>query len=199
MRTRMFMLAALSLLLSPETLSGQGRWGITPEAGSARFSGHAHSVTGPEATGHPSAAGTWGVRFDRDLGKARVSVGLLRSATGVEFENDDLVTGVKHLLTLFEISPELSFQAVHLGAGSLRLHGGMVIDHWSPDGDPARTSLGGLAAASLEVPLSRRTSVAVRYEATLTQSVFDENDLPSEFERKQGFRRRVGVGVRFSF
>ncbi|MEO8199840.1 MAG: hypothetical protein ABI679_04890 [Gemmatimonadota bacterium] len=198
MHNRMRVLAGLVLIVLPRPLLGQGHWGITGEVGAAQFSGHAHSVSGLETTGHPAAASTWGIRLDHGTGRARLSVGLLYSTTGVEFESDDLVAGVKNLLTLLEISPELSWQALHAGACSVRFHGGMVIDRWSPDGDPARTALGGLAALSLEAPLSHRANIAVRWEATLTQSVFDDNDLPADFERKQGFRRRLGIGIRFS-
>jgi hypothetical protein len=71
-----------------------------------------------------------------------------------------------------------------------------VIDQWTPDGDPKRTTLGGLAAVSVEAPLSQRLALAVRYEAAITRSVFDSNDLPADFERKQGVRQRVGFGAR---
>ncbi len=189
-------LLVLALSLSSQSLLAQVSWGITPEVGSARFSGNARSISDDALSGHPAGASTWGIRFDRSGRRLRLSVGVLYASTGVVFEDDQVIAGIKNALTLLEVTPELSAAIFHVGGGQLRLHGGMAIDRWSPDGDTRRTALGGLGALSLEAPLSPRLSVAVRWEAVITGSVFDENDLPSDFERAQGVRQRFGIGAR---
>jgi hypothetical protein len=72
-----------------------------------------------------------------------------------------------------------------------------VIDYWSPDGADSRTRLGALAALGLVVPFSERFGVHARWEATLTESLFEEDDLPPEFSRKSGWSQRWVLGVRF--
>ncbi len=196
MRYRIVVSIVLMILTASPVL-GQTSWGVSPEIGLARFTGHAHSITGAETSGHPSGASTWGVRLDRNASKVRFAVGLLYASMGVVFEDDQITAGIKHALTLFEITPEVSLTAIRLGQGQVRLHGAMVIDRWSPDGDAARTVLGGLGAVSLEAPLSGRIGMVVRFEAGFTGSLFDGNDLPPEFERRQGGRQRLGVGARF--
>ncbi|MEO8294547.1 MAG: hypothetical protein ABI613_03450 [Gemmatimonadota bacterium] len=189
-------LLVLAISFSSQPLLAQDSWGITPEIGSARFSGNARSISDETLSGHPDGASTWGIRFDRSSRRLRLSVGVLYASTGVVFEDDQVIAGIKNALTLLEVTPELSATIFHVGGGQLRLHGGMAIDRWSPDGDNRRTALGGLGALSLEAPLTPRLNLAVRWEAVITGSVFDENDLPSTFERAQGVRQRFGIGAR---
>lgn len=179
-------------------LLAQQEWGLSLEFGKASFSGHARSAaTTPETSGHPSGANTWGFQLDRTGRTIRFSVGVLLASTGVELENEEVAAEARNLLDLLEFSPQVSILVLRPRESSVRLHAGLVVDRWSPEGDDARTTVGGLGAVSLEVPMSARIGVQVRWEGTLTGSVFDEDDLPAEFERKSGIRLRWVLAGRY--
>lgn len=197
---RIVPLALLSTLLGfwVTPLHAQAEWGLGVEYGFAQFSGHAKSVgITPEASGHPAAMHTGGIRVDRSGKKIRFSLALQIAKTGVEFENEDAAAQAKDVLDLLEISPEVSLVIFQPREAAVRLHAGVVIDRWSPEGDDARTSIGGLGALSVELPFSSRVGVQVRWEGALSESVFDEDDLPPEFEKESGLRQRWVVGVRY--
>lgn len=196
---RIVRLVLLLGLLGPAApLAAQRSWGVALEVGSANFGGHAQSTDiSPETKGHPSSTGTWGVRLDRTGRRVGFSLGILVASTGVEFVNDEAAVEARNLLELLEITPEVSFLLLKPREAAVRVHAGAVLDHWSPEGDEARNSLGGLGALSVDVPFSSRISVQVRWQVTVTGSVFDEDDLPPEFTRKSGWSTRWVVGMRF--
>ena len=197
---RIVRLTLVSVLagLGTSALHAQARWGIGIEHGMASFSGHAEAPDIiPETSGHPSSAHTWGLRVDRTGRKAGFSVRLLVAVTGVEFENDDVSAEAKNVLDLFELSPQISYLVFQPREAAVRLHAGLVIDRWSPDGDNARTSTGGLGGVSIDVPFSSRVGVQLRWEAAVTASVFDEDDLPPGFTRKSGWSQRYAIGLRY--
>lgn len=182
------------------TLLAQQGVGLSLEIGKASFSGHAKAAGGgttPETTGHPSSANTWGFQLDRTGRKVRFSVGVLIASTGVVFESDEFAAEARNLLELFEISPQVAVLVLKPKYAAVRLHAGLVVDRWSPEGDQARTTMGGLGAVSLEVPLSARAGMQFRWEGSVTGSIFDEDDLPPEFERKSGVRLRWVVAGRY--
>jgi hypothetical protein len=189
-------LVSVLLGLGAIPLEAQGHWGVSIEFGMASFSGHAESGT-LEASAHPSSTGTWGLRLDRTGRKVQFSVGLLIASTGVEVEDDDASAEAKDILELLEIAPQVSYLIFQPREAAVRLHAGAIIDHWSPEGDDSRTRVGGLGALSIDIPFSSRFAVQVRWEATITGSVFDEDDLPIELERKSGWSQRWVVGARY--
>lgn len=196
---RIVSLALVSLLFGfgGTNLNAQAQWGLGLEFGMARYSGHAKSVgITPETSGRPAPSQTWGLRVDRTAGRLRFSLGVLMAAGGVEFENEDAAAQAKGVLDLLEVSPEIAF-VIFQREAAVRLHAGAVIDRWSPDGDEDRTSAGGLGGLSVELPFSSRIGVQVRWDIALTGSVFDEDDLPPEFERENGVRQRLVVGARY--
>jgi hypothetical protein len=186
----------LGILASP--LAAQRHWGIAVELGSASFNGHARSTTiTPEATGHPSPARTWGLRVSRAGSKAEFSVGALVASTGVQFEDEESAAEARGVLGLVEVSPQVALLILKPREAAVRVHLGAVLDRWSPEGDKARTALGGLAALSLDVPFSSRFGAEVRWETLLTGSVFEEDELPPEFSRKSGWSERWVVGMKY--
>jgi hypothetical protein len=190
----------VSLLLGPVAtrLPAQQGWGLSLELGRAGFHGHARSVgISPETSGHPSAAGTYAIRIDRTGRRTSFSIAALIATTGVEFESEDASAEVRNLLELIEISPEIAIQVFHPREVAVRLHAGVVLDRWRPEGENSRTALGALGAVSLEVPLSHRVGVTLRWQADVTGSVFDEDDLPPDFERRSGWSERWVVGARY--
>ena len=197
MRSIRISLAALICAVGTVPIQAQERsWGLVAEAGLASFSGHSKSTSEPQE-GHPGGASTWGIRLDRTRDHVRLTLGVLYATSGLEIESSEASAQAKGILKVYEISPEISFVLFQPRDGAVRLHLGGVIDHWSPTDADGRTRLGGLAALSLEVPLSDRISVQVRGEATLTGSLFNEDEVPSDYERKSGIRQRWSLGTRY--
>ena len=191
------LLLMLALCIPATPLAAQRSWGIALELGNTRFGGHAKSTASdPETTGHPSATRSWGIRLDRSGRAVGFSLGLLVASSGIEFENDDASAEARNILDLLEIAPEVYFVLFRPREAAVRLHTGVILDRWSPEGDNSRTSLGGLGAVSLDVPFSSRLGAQVRWQLTMTGSVFDEDDLPAEFSRKSGWSERWVFGVR---
>jgi hypothetical protein len=191
-----FIPSLLGLLASP--IAAQQHWSVAVELGSASFNGHASSTaTTPETTGHPSPARTWGIRLGRDGGKVGYSLGVLVASTGVQFESDENAAEARDILGLLEVSPQVAFVILKPREAAFRLHLGGVLDYWSPEGDNARTSLGLLGALSLDVPFSSRFGAEARWETMVTGSVFEDDELPAEFDRKSGWSERWVIGVKF--
>jgi hypothetical protein len=179
-------------------LHAQAEWGLGVELGFAQFSGHGKSVgITPETSVRPAPTHTYGFRVDRSGRKVRFSLGLQVASTGAEFENEDAAAQAKGVLDLLEISPEVSLVIFQPREAAVRLHAGVAIDRWSPEGDDTRTTVGGLGGVSVELPFSSRVGVQVRWEGMLSGSVFDDDDLPVEFERENGLRQRWVVGLRY--
>lgn len=199
MRSIPITLAALLLATVTMTLPAQTTgWGIAPELGMASFGGHSNSIgTEPEASGHPARASSLGLRLDHTSRKIRFSLGLLYTSTGFEIENDDASVEAKGVLNLYTIMPEVGFLLIQSRESQVRIHAGGVMDYWSPDDDNARTRIGGIGGASVELPFSGRISAQIRWDITFTGSVFEEGDLPPEFERKTGRRQRWVLGARY--
>lgn len=186
----------LGLVGPAAPLAAQRSWGIALEIGQVSFGGHARSSDTPETWGHPSGTRTWGFRVDRTGHKLGLSLGILAGSTGVEFENDQAAAEARNVLDLLEFAPEISIVVLQPKEAAVRVHAGAVLDRWSPEGDNARTSIGGLGALSIDVPFSSRLSVQVRWQLTLTGSVFDGDDLPPEFSRESGRSERWVLGAR---
>jgi len=193
------------LLLFPGLLGGfaaplfaQQHWGIAVELGKASFNGHSSTTaTSPETTGHPSPTTTWGLRASRTGPKVGFSLGVLFTNTGVQFESEEAAVESRGLLGLLEVSPQVTFVLLRPREVAVRIHLGAVLDHWSPEGADTRTSLGGLGALSLDIPFSSRFGAEVRWETILTESVFQEDELPPEFSLKSGWSERWVFGVRY--
>src|SRR6266403_1890932 len=62
----------------------QGQWAIAADIGVARFGGTSRDSAG--ATVGPYRPTTFGLRLERDLGRARVAVGVLHAETGLVAE-----------------------------------------------------------------------------------------------------------------
>ena len=193
-----WLVLVLVFLGSSAPLAAQRSWGVALEVAQVNFGGHARSTAmTPETWGHPSSTRTWGLRVDRAGSRVGLSLGILLGSSGVEFENDEAAAEARNVLDLLEIAPEISIVVLKPREAVIRVHGGAVLDRWSPEGDNARTSVGGLGALSIALPLSSRVSVQVRWQMTLTESVFDDNDLPPDFSRESGWSERYVFGIRY--
>lgn len=188
-------IAALMVLGVCGTLQSQDRgWGIAPEIGFSHFSGSSADDT--SLSFRPSPSTSVGVRLDASLHGFVIAVAVLYEETGLMENGPSLAITAHNTVKLLAIHPEVSLRLLGLGTAQLRLHGGVAINRWSIVDEKARTRLGGLGGLSVEAPIGARTTLQVRWEGSLSRSIFDEGDLPAEFKPRSTFHSRLGLGFR---
>jgi len=171
------------------------QWAISAEVGVARFGGTSRDSAG--ATVGPYRPTTFGLRVERDLGRARVAVGVLHAETGLVAEGQGVAVVQYGIGSLWEIAPEISFGLARFGTGvEARVEAGPAIDLWNFDGEQ-RNRVGGRAAAVVEWPLARALMGSLRVNGVVSESVFDAADAPSGVERRATRRFGVAVGLRY--
>ena len=171
------------------------QWAISAEVGVARFGGTSRDSAG--ATVGPYRPTTFGLRVERDLGRARVAVGVLHAETGLVAEGQGVAVVQYGIGSLWEIAPEISFGLARFGTGvEARVEAGPAIDLWNFDGEQ-RNRVGGRAAAVVEWPLARALMGSLRVSGVVSESVFDAADAPSGVERRATRRFGVAVGLRY--
>jgi hypothetical protein len=194
---RSFLIVVGGLVLAAP-LQGQGhRWSFALEAGQMQFGGtSADTSTDGIGAFRPSRPSTLGLRAERGNGSVRVGLGLLYAAGPATLVGPDVsVTATGDPLTLLELAPGVSWRVAQLGAGSLRLDGGAVIDRWSWAVAPTRWRIGAEVGARVEAPLGSSTALSARLGVARTASVLEEADLPASFERRPSWRRSVAIGL----
>ena len=173
----------------------QGQWAIAADIGVARFGGTSRDSAG--ATVGPYRPTTFGLRVERDLGRARVAVGVLHAETGLVAEGQGVAVVQYGIGSLWEIAPEISLGVARFGTGvEARVEAGPAVDLWNFDGEQ-RNRVGGRVAAVLEWPLARALMGSLRVSGVLSGSVFDAADTPSGVERRATRRFGVAVGLRY--
>jgi hypothetical protein len=171
------------------------QWAISAEVGVARFGGTSRDSAG--ATVGPYRPTTFGLRVERDLGRARVAVGVLHAETGLVAEGQGVAVVQYGIGSLWEIAPEISLGVARFGTGvEARVEAGPAIDLWNFDGE-RRNRVGGRVAAVLEWPLARALMGSLRMSGVFSGSVFDAADTPSGVERRATRRFGVAVGLRY--
>jgi opacity protein-like surface antigen len=197
MRTVLIGIALLAGAASVSAYAQERKWDLTPEIGFSHFSGTARDeTTTPHVSASPSPSMSVGVRVDRAFGQVRVAMTLLYEETGLVEGSSDVTVTANNVLKLFAIHPEMSLPLFRVGNAAIRAHAGVAIDRWGPADEKARTRFGLLAGLGLESPLSRRVSLAIRWEGTSGKSMLIEDDLPAGFELRNTFHSRLGLGIR---
>jgi hypothetical protein len=182
----------------PPRLTGQ--WSVALEATASYYSGASRDTGADPISIRPHHPTSLGLRLDRRVGRLDVGVGAALAGPDVIAENSGVGAIIKNALDLFEIAPEAALLVGQTPARervALRVHAGPLIDIWAPQGEDARTRLGGHAGLSLEWPLGARFAGSVRAAAALTPSLFRDGELPAGFERRALWRRSVSLGLRY--
>src|SRR5256886_16743964 len=113
MRTLNGLLAAVALAVPGQ--AGAAQWGLSAEAGVARFGGTSRDSSG--ATLGPYRPTTFGVRVDRELGAVRVGTGVSYARTGLAGEQDQTAVVFYDRAPLVEAAPGVSIPVARLRAG----------------------------------------------------------------------------------
>jgi len=178
-----------------------GAWAISADVSTVWFGGGAEDPAADITIG-PGPATAFGLGVTRVAGSVRLGVRLLRLESGLRLSGEGVtLTAENSGFTLYELAPEVSFRLVQLGsAGSnLRLAGGPTFDLWQLAGVDDRTRAGGRALVALEIPVAGGWIGATWLEGAVSGSVFDANELPSEYERRSLLRGSVGVELRYGW
>jgi len=188
---------ALGLCLtSPPPLAAQ--WSLALETAFSHYGGGSRDTAADPTAIRPHDATLVGLRLDRRFGRLGIGVAAALAGPDVIAENSSAGAIVKGALGLFEIAPEAAVLVGRTQSGvAVRFHAGPLIDVWAPEGEDARTRVGGHAGLSLEWPFSARFAGSVRAGVALTGSLFNEAELPGGFELRGLWRRSVSLGVRY--
>lgn len=194
MQTRLALLAVLTMGVS--SLSAQSyHWGLTPEIGFSHWSGTAGEDSTDQSL-RPSPSTSIGLRLDRTGKRIGWAVAILYEKTGIMETDAHLAVTFHDIIKLYALRPEVSLRLAQLGPTSLNAHAGLSVERWEMPGKDPRYLPSGLAAVSLQAPLGDHFSIGVRWENTLSSSVFSEEDLPSGFSTRNTVHSRLGLGIR---
>lgn len=196
-------LAVLAVLASsPAPAAAQERgWGLSPDVSTVWFGAGAESPSEGLSAG-PGPGTALGIAASRKAGAVRIGLRLLRVESGLRLAGGGVsLTADDAGFTLYELAPEVGFRLLRLGtAGAgIRLAGGPTLDLWNWEGAEDRTRFGGRALLGLESPITADWTVAAWLEGAVSGSVFDEGDLPPEYERRSLLRGRAGVELRYGW
>ena len=195
MRYRALLALGLAIAL-PSGLMAQ--WSVAFEATASYYGGASRDTAADPISVRPHHPTSFGLRLERCFGQLGVGVSAALAAPDVIAENSSAGAIVKDALDLFEIAPEAAVLVGRTPSGvAVRFHAGPLIDVWAPQGEDARTRVGGHAALSLEWPLTARLAGSVRGGVALTSSLFNEGELPGGFELRAMWRRSVSLGLRY--
>ena len=193
---RTILTGLLWLGLAPAA-AAQAAWTLTGEVGTSRFSRAAHDTSSPPVSLGAWHATSYTVRQTR--GDAREGLTLAAGYTSSPFaawiENVAVIQGGE--LALYELGLAYGRRVLRSGQGaSLRVEAGPVLHLWKMSGEDARTRLGGLLGAVVELPVTERWRVDVRADLTVTRSWMRPEDEGPDIMRESSMRRgRLALGI----
>jgi hypothetical protein len=194
----------LSLLLaSPVTdLLAQGSpWGIGLEVGLTRFWGGSEPVAPNDAPGlKPYRPTTVGLRIDRSFRRYRLGLGVQYAASAIGQDGREVAILLKGQMTWVQVTPEIAYQLAVLGPlAELRAFAGPVFDLWLPSGDDSRVRAGARGGLELLVPLGSGLAGMLRAHGGVTGSLFNDTEVPSEFQTGAMPNAGLALGLRLGF
>ena len=191
--------AALLLFLIAIAANGAAQWTVGFEMSTTHYRGTSRAVA--DSTGSPTLrpanATTFGVRVDRNIGRARIAVQSSYAKVGLAAAAPDLALIDNSSGQVLEGQLLLNFQVVGIGSsGAVRMEVGPSLHLWEGV-DESRTRVGAVVASAYEWAVATRLTGAIRLESMLSKSWFEPGDLPPELERRVTWRYGVGLGLRY--
>jgi hypothetical protein len=193
-------LAVLASTPAPAATQERG-WNLSAEVSTVWFGAGAENPSEGLSAG-PGPGTALGIAASRKAGAVRIGLRLFRVESGLRLAGGGVsLTADAAGFTLYELAPEVGLRLLRLGtAGAgIRLAGGPTLDLWSWEGADDRTRIGGRALLGLESPITADWTAAAWLEGAVSGSVFDDGDLPPEYERRSLLRGRVGLEVGYGF
>lgn len=178
----------------------RAQWGVGLELQRAAYGGTSRdtSTGGTGGSFRPGNTPAVTLRLDRRFGRTALGLGIRYSQASVVLETRDLFVGIHNELAMFEFAPEIRVRIARARAGAaLHLYGGPVIGVCMLKDQDTRVVPGAIAGVAGEFPLFDRLALLVRVGGGLTRSVFQDGELPPEFERHTTRRSEIGFGLRY--
>lgn len=178
----------------------RAQWGVGLEVQRAAYGGTSRdtSAGGPGGSFRPGNTPAVTVRLDRRIGRTAIGLGIRYSRSSVVLDTPDLFVGIHNELDMLEFAPEIRVRIARAPAGaSLLLYGGPVVCVCRLKDQDTRIVPGAIAGVAGEFPLFDRLALLVRVGGGLTRSVFQDGELPPEFERHTARRSEIGFGLRY--
>ena len=176
----------------------QEAWSLSAEAGRATMSGASRDPT-TGAAFRPANALMLGLAAHRRTGPFELGLVLRTAHSDLTIADGEVSLTTNDLrFTLYELAPELGTRLLRVSRyANIRFAAGPVIDLWRVTGSDGRIRVGGRAALTLESLVARGVSGVVRAEGAVTGSMFDEGELPPEFEERRAHRILIALGLRY--
>ena len=191
---------AVSLVLGVLPLARVfGQWRVGVEVATTRYQGSARDTSngsGPPIF-RPGNPTTIGVRVERVVGRLGAVVRASYGKPGLAVGSGDLIVWDRSSGELIEAATLVAFRVGGIGpSGEVRAELGPALHLWK-FGDDMRSRVSALGAVAYEWPVAGRFSGAIRMEATISGSWFEEGDLPPEYELRPTWRYGVTLGLRY--
>jgi hypothetical protein len=176
----------------------QQAWSLSAEAGWAGMSGASRDPT-TEAAFRPTNTLVLGLAAHRHTGAIELGIMLRTARSDLTIADGEVTITTDDLrFTLYELAPELGTRLIRVSQhANIRFAAGPVIDLWRVTGSDSRVRVGGRAALTLESLVADGLSGVVRAEGAVTGSMFDEGELPPEFEERRAQRVLISLGLRY--
>jgi len=199
MDTRGLMLSAALMSLASglvcSTVTAQ--WSVGVAVGADRFWGGSVEGAGLHRSFLPYRPTTVVFGLQRQSGKVALGLRLGYFSASLALEGADGLSAVKGVFTVYNASPELTYQFATISANRLMVHAGPVIEVWSIADGGSETRVGGQVALSLGIPLGARLIGSVRAGLGIIPSPFASGKLDANFARRPLWRRQVAAGLSY--
>jgi hypothetical protein len=194
----MHTLAVAVIIISLPVATAQGQWRIGLEVATARYGGSARDTAngGGPPTFRPGDATMVGLRLERVSRRLGVAVRASIGTPGIAGSGTSLTISDKSTGQLIEVATLVAVRVGGIGpSGVVRAELGPALHLWNVD--ERRRRIGALGALAYEWPVAGRLSGAMRLEGTVSESWFDQGDLPPEYDLRLTWRYGVTLGLRY--
>lgn len=187
---------ALSVILAATLpLPARAQWTIGPEVGVQTFGPSARDTVAGADLG-PTRVTTFGLGLARTGARTGFEVRFRYGQSGLAATNGDVTVVQERVFKLYDLASLASWRMARIGdASTLHVAAGPSLSIWKAKTGESRTRVGASAALQLRVALSAQCQFAVRAEAGVSPSVFDQADVIADAERRTFWRGGVSMEI----
>jgi hypothetical protein len=190
------------LASSPGSAAAQEQgWAVSTDISTAWFGAGAEDQAAGISIG-PGPGTAFGIGLAHHAGAIRLALRFFRVESGLRLAGEGVtLTADDDGFTLYEVAPEAGIRLFRLGAAGAGIHlaAGPTFDLWQWEGADDRTRIGGRALLGLQSPIAGTWTLGAWLEGAVSGSVFDDDELPPEYERPSMLRGRVGMELRYGW
>jgi len=200
--TRSMLVLSLALAAAAPAFA-QGSWSVFVGGGAAGFGGGSEALDPPpgEPTHYkPTPTTRLHAGVAREFGRSGIAFDASYARAGLGGYGGYVNVAFSPVFTLYDLRLLASYAFARLGDGSIRFGVGPMLQIWSGDAlASTQTRLGGVAAVTAIVPISRCIGLLVSGSMGVTSSPFDRDTRDNlGLEALATWTRELGVGIRLS-